>query len=90
MFDFFKDITFANKELFWLLPVIPLTIAWYIWKNKTYHAELNVSSFENFQGLKPTVKQYFRHSLIVLRIFFSYAADHRPREATIALKLERR
>ncbi len=68
MFDFFNDITFANKELFWLLLVIPAIIAWHIWKNKTYTAELKVSSFENFHGLKPTAKQYLRHSLIVLRI----------------------
>ena len=52
MFSFFNDITFANKELFWLLLIIPVIIGWYIWKNKTYSAELKVSSFKGFEGIK--------------------------------------
>lgn len=68
MFSFFNDITFANKELLWLLLVIPLILLWYILKNKTYTAELKVSGMQNFEGLKPSMKQYFRHSLIVFRI----------------------
>lgn len=68
MFDFFNDITFANKDLLWLLLVVPVIFAWYIWKNRTYSAELKVSTLQNFDGLKPSPKQYLRHSLIVLRI----------------------
>jgi Ca-activated chloride channel family protein len=68
MFDFFNDITFANKELLWLLLVIPVILAWYIWKSKTYSAELSVSSFQNFDGVKVSLKQYLRHSLILLRL----------------------
>jgi len=69
MFNFFNDITFANKELLWLLLVIPVIIAWYVWKNKSYNAELKVSSLKGFDGIKKSLKQYFRHSLIVLRLF---------------------
>lgn len=68
MFNFFNDITFANKELFWFLLIIPVIIAWYIWKNKTYTAELKVSSFNEFAGIKKTYKHYFRHSLIASRL----------------------
>lgn len=68
MFDFINDITFANKELLWLLLIIPVILAWYIWKNKTYHAELKVSSMKGFDDIQPSFKQYFRHSLIVFRI----------------------
>lgn len=68
MFDFFNDITFANKELLWLLLIIPVIIAWYIWKDKTYSAELKVSTFSGFDGIKKSWKHYFRHSLIVLRL----------------------
>jgi Ca-activated chloride channel family protein len=68
MFDFFNDITFANKELLWLLLVIPVILAWYIWKSKKYSAELSVSSFQNFEGVKVSLKQYLRHSLILLRL----------------------
>jgi Ca-activated chloride channel family protein len=68
VFNFFNDITFANKELLWLLLIIPFIIAWYIWMNSTYTGEIKVSSFRNLEGLKPTMKQRLRHSLIVLRI----------------------
>ncbi|MES2592292.1 MAG: VWA domain-containing protein [Bacteroidota bacterium] len=68
MFDFFNDITFANKELLWLLLIIPVIIAWYIWKDKTNNAELKVSTLSPFQGLKKSLKQHLRHSVIVLRI----------------------
>ena len=67
MFDFFNDITFANKELLWLLLIIPVIIVWYIWKNKTYHAELKISSMIGL-NVRPSLKQYLRHSLTVLRI----------------------
>ena len=68
MFDFLNDITFANKELLWLLLVIPVAIAWYIWKNKTYTGELKISSIQGLEGIKPSAKQYFRHTVIALRL----------------------
>ncbi len=68
MFDFFNDITFANKELLWLLLIIPAIIGWYIWKNKTCTADLKASSLNGFEGLKKSLKQYLRHSSIVLRL----------------------
>jgi Ca-activated chloride channel homolog len=69
MLDFFNDITFANKEFRWLFLLIPLIMLWYIFKNKTYHAELKVSTLNTLEGVKPSYKQYLRHILIVLRIF---------------------
>ena len=68
MFDFFNDITFANKELFWLMLLIPVIAGWYIWKNKTLNPELKVSSIKEFDGIKKSVKQYLRHVGIVLRL----------------------
>lgn len=68
MLSFFNDITFANRELLWLLSVIPLILLWYILKNNTSTAELKVSGMQNLEGLKPSTKQYMRHSVIVLRI----------------------
>ncbi|MEO6902504.1 MAG: VWA domain-containing protein [Bacteroidia bacterium] len=68
MLSFFNDITFANKELLWLLLLIPGILVWYILKEKTYHPELRVSSLSGFENIKPSLKQYFRHILIVLRM----------------------
>jgi len=68
MFDFFNDITFANKELRWLFLVIPVIIVWYLFKNKTIHAEIKTSSLSGFEKTKPSYKQYLRHLIIVLRL----------------------
>src|ERR1035437_5874383 len=68
MFDFFNDITFANKEMLWLLLIVPVIAAWYIWKNKSYNAELKISSLNAFAGIKKSFKHYLRHSLIALRL----------------------
>ena len=69
MFDFFNDITFANKELLWLLLVVPVIIAWYVWKDKIYNAELKVSTLSGFDGIKKSYKSYLRHSIIALQLF---------------------
>ena len=68
MFDFFNDITFANKELRWLFLVIPVIIAWYIFKNKSLTAEVKTSSMGGFDGIRSSYKQYLRHLLIILRL----------------------
>jgi len=69
VFDFFNDITFANKELFWLMLLIPVIAGWYIWKNKSLNPELKVSSIKQFEGIKVSVKQYLGHLGIILRLF---------------------
>lgn len=68
MLSFFNDITFADKDLRWLFLIIPLLVLWYVWRNRTYNAELKVSSVAGFEGIKTSYKQYLRHSLFVLRL----------------------
>jgi len=63
-----NDMNFANPELLYLGLIIPLLIAWYIFKNKKMQATLKVSSIEGFKSSKPTIRQKFRHILFVLRI----------------------
>ena len=69
MFDFFNDITFANKELRWLFLTIPVIIVWYFFKNRTMSAEVKMSSLSGFEKIKPSFKYYLRHILILLRLF---------------------
>jgi len=69
MFDFFNDITFANKELRWLFLTIPVILVWYFFKNRTMSAEVKMSSLSGFEKIKPSFKYYLRHVLIVLRLF---------------------
>lgn len=68
MFDFFNDITFANKELRWLFLVIPLLIVWYILKSKTLNPELKTSTLNGFDKIKTSYKQHLRHLIIVIRL----------------------
>lgn len=68
MLNYFKDIQFADKHWFWLFTVIPVMIAWYIWKWKTYEGEVNYASFQLLQGIGSSLKAKFRHVLFVLRL----------------------
>lgn len=68
MLNFFNDITFADKDLRWLFLLIPVLIAWYVFKNKTYNPELRVSSFSELEGIKPSLKQYLRHLPFIFRL----------------------
>ncbi|MFO0356473.1 MAG: vWA domain-containing protein [Sphingobacteriaceae bacterium] len=81
MTEFLGDIQFAEKHWFWLLLVIPVMIAWYIFRLRKMEGELNYSSFSLFHSIKPSLKARFRHSLFVLRLVavaFIIAAIARP------------
>ena len=67
VFTYINDISFANPELLWLLCIIPLMLVWYIWKSGTLSADMQVSSFDNFEGTPTSARQYLRHILPALR-----------------------
>lgn len=61
-------MTFLHPQyFFFLLLLIPL-IGWYIWKQRTMNASLQISSFKGFGGIKKSKKIYFRHLPFVLRV----------------------
>jgi len=68
MLNYYNDIQFAEKQWFWLFAIIPMMLAWYLYKLKTYEGELNYSSFNLFNGIKSSLKAKFRHVLFLLRI----------------------
>jgi len=68
MLNYYNDIQFAEKQWFWLFAIIPMMLAWYLFKLKTYEGELNYSSFNLFNGIKSSLKAKFRHILFLLRI----------------------
>ena len=81
MTEFLGDIQFAEKHWFWLLLIIPVMIAWYIWRLKSMEGELNFSTFSLLKGIKQPLRAKFRLSLFVLRILaftFIIAAIARP------------
>ena len=64
----FNNIEFANPELFYLFILIPLFIAWYIWKYKSQHPELLVSTADGMKTSGKTLKQKLHHLPFILRI----------------------
>ena len=62
-----KNITFANPQFFWLLLVLPLMVAWYIYWNKKYKPNVTLSSTIAFRKIS-SWKDYLYHSLFALRL----------------------
>ncbi|AWG24442.1 vWA domain-containing protein [Flavobacterium kingsejongi] len=62
-----KNITFLNPGLFWLFLLIPIAIAWYIWKRNEQQATLRISSIQGFKA-KPSLLAKLKPALFVLRI----------------------
>jgi Ca-activated chloride channel family protein len=61
-------ITFANREfLYLLLILIPLAV-WYVLKQQSTNASLQISNAEGFQKAPKTYKHYLRHIIFTFRI----------------------
>lgn len=61
-------MTYANPVYFWLYLILIPLIGWYVWKQHTMNATLQVSSLSAFDGIKRSYKYYLRHLPFVLRI----------------------
>lgn len=84
----FDSIEFLNKELFWLLLLLPLALAWYILKNKKQTAELKISSVKGFKT-SGTFWSKFKHVLFALRLIalaLLITAIARPRTVDVSTK----
>ncbi len=68
MLNYFNDIQFSEKRWFWLLFIIPVMIAWYLWRLKKHEGEFNFSSFTLLKGISNSGKAKFRHVLFGLRL----------------------
>lgn len=68
MLSYFSDIQFAEKQWFWLFLIIPVLVAWYIYKLKRYEGEFHFSSFNLLSGIKSSLKAKLRHVLFILRL----------------------
>ena len=63
----FKGIEFAHPGFFWLFILIPITVAWYIWRERKLYGYLSVSAVKGFSLPQKSLRPMFRHSGIVLR-----------------------
>ncbi|MBS3770317.1 MAG: VWA domain-containing protein [Bacteroidales bacterium] len=61
-------MTFANPEFLFLLLLLVPVVVWYILKNKSSQASLQISSINGFKGSNPSLKYYMRHVLFAFRV----------------------
>lgn len=84
----FEGIDFANKEMFWLLLLVPIAIVWYLFKYKNQTSELSVSSLKGFK-LTNSFLPKLRHLLFVLKLaalILLITAIARPQTVDISTK----
>ncbi len=62
-----SSITFLHPNFFYLLLVLLPMIGWYIWKQKSAQASLQISSLKGFESAPVSWKVYLRHVPIALR-----------------------
>lgn len=63
-----SNLEFANPGFFYLLIIVPVMIAWYLWRGNRNTATLKVSGFENIDDKIGSARIWLRHLLFVLRI----------------------
>lgn len=59
---------FVNPEFFWLFLVLPLIVAWYVWKRHSLTASVKISSINGFKLSSSNWLAKARHALFALRL----------------------
>jgi Ca-activated chloride channel family protein len=81
-------MTFLNPEFFWLFLLIPVVIAWQIWKRKEQTATLKISSLKGFKNTKSVLTK-LKPMLFVFRLLALSSliiAMARPRTVDVSSK----
>jgi Ca-activated chloride channel homolog len=77
----FSDVTFAYSWVLFLLLLIPVLIAWYVWKGRKRQASISFSSLKAFEKIPATFRERLRHfpfALRMLALIFLIIALARP------------
>lgn len=61
-------LVFANPGYLWLLLLLPISIAWYIYKQQNASPSLTFSSLQGFAKSYRSWRYYLRHLLFIFRI----------------------
>lgn len=80
---------FANPKILWLLAVVPLWIAYYVWRSMQGGASIIISSAESLRSAPRTVRYYLRHlpaALRVIAISLVIIASARPQSVEHEVK----
>lgn len=65
----FSGLEFADKWVLWFLLLVPLLIAWYIWRDRDGKNAVLYSSFTLLQGVPTSRYNWVRHALFGVRMF---------------------
>jgi Ca-activated chloride channel family protein len=83
-----EKITFLHPHFFWLFTLLPVAIAWYVWKRNNQSATLKVSSLKGFK-VKSSILPKLKPILFVMRMLALSAiivALARPRTVDVSNK----
>jgi Ca-activated chloride channel homolog len=62
-----KEIVFANPEFLYLLAIIPVLLAWFIFRQRKQNTEVRISSVAPFSGQSMPFRYYLKQILVVSR-----------------------
>lgn len=85
-----ENFTFEDPHWFWLLLLLPIAIAWYVWKRNKQTADLKMSGIQGFKAQK-SILPTLRHGLFVLRMLalaLLITAMARPRTMDMTTQTE--
>jgi Ca-activated chloride channel family protein len=79
-------ITFLNPEFFWLFLLIPIAIAWFLWKRNEQSATLKISSTQGFKGSESLLTKLkpFLYVIRIIALCSLIIALARPRTVDIS------
>ncbi len=83
----FKDIEFANPDMFWLLLLLPLAVLWYFFKRNEQTASLKISTIKGFNtnNFLPKLKPLL-FALRLLALCAIIVAMARPQTKDVSTK----
>lgn len=64
----FSGMEFADERVLWFLALIPLLIAWYIWRDRDGKNAVRYSSFALLRGVPTSRYNWVRHALFGVRM----------------------
>jgi len=67
MMNWFNSVEFLHPKMFWLLLVLPLAIAWYLWTYRRQQAQVQISSLKGFKAETSWLAR-LRPALFLLRL----------------------
>ena len=86
-----RNFEFANPEFFWLFLIMPVAIAWYIWRHNRQTPPVKISSLKGFKGT-PSILPKLRPILFLLRLAtlsLIIVALARPRDKEVSTRTKK-